>query len=77
MCQCSQGKKHAHLLSPVLSTVFGNRGHAHYVCGAEIEEKILPFLGVAQETFMAGSLGRHFPRVSQNDSFGKEGKWRY
>lgn len=54
--------------------VFGNRGHAQYVCGAEIEEKILPFPGVAQEMFMVGSPGRHFPWISQNDPLGKEGK---
>ena len=39
MCECSHGRKQTHLLSLVPTTVFGNRGHAPYVCGGQKQKK--------------------------------------
>ena len=76
MCQSSQGK--SMLISYLqYSAQCLETEDMFTMCAAEIEEKISPFPDVAQKTFMAGSLGRCFPWIFQNDSFGKEGKWRY
>lgn len=63
LCVCSHGREHAQLLAPAPTTVLRNRGQAPNMFNARTEERILPFLVLAQEMFVVGSLRKHFLRI--------------